>query len=180
MRLIQIIILTLILAAPFSLQSQSRSDSIPATGSVTTSPHTNNYESDEEMNLFLSVFALLAISVMAGVAVITIGLALIVLVAIVALIGAGILSASIGVGLYKKSVQAGVRTAVILLMMLVCAVGGAALSWILSKLFDVQISIKTITLIGAGAGALGGMLAAFSIFWLIRKIFNVLRDKMEK
>lgn len=154
-----------------SLQKQQQDTS------ATVIPYEQQYETDEEMNLFLMSIALVAVAVMAGMILITVALCALVLLTIAALIGAGVFSASVGVGIYKKSILAAVRTAVTLLMALVCAVGGAAILWLLDKLFELPVSEGTAALIGAGAGALGGVFASMSLFWLIKKLLGQIQQR---
>lgn len=149
-------------------------------GHTTLAQNSQPPPDDEEFNLFLAVFGLVAVSVMAGFAIITVMLAALVLFCMASLIGAGMLSASVGVGIYQKSFMAGIRMAGILSLALICGIGGAAAGWLLDKVFEFSASGRVMAMIGGGAGALGGVVGALTIFWLIRKLLGKIHAGVKK
>jgi hypothetical protein len=85
-----------------------------------------------------------------------------------ALVSAGILTSSVIVGLVTGRVSAGWRTFLILSSVIVLTVFGATAGWGIEKLSHTEISISWAILIGAAAGALGGVVAAMGFDWILR------------
>lgn len=127
---------------------------------------------DERMDTFLAVFALMAISIMLGIAAATFVLIMAVLLFLFLLIAGGVVSTSIGVAIYRKSVASGVRTFVFISLGLMGAIGGVGLGWLLWRLFQFNVLGYNNMLLGGITGLLGGLLAAIAIMWLTRKLFN--------
>jgi hypothetical protein len=100
------------------------------------------------------------------------------LIALLALVSAGILSAGILVGLYKRSVAAGFKTLLVLVCSLGGVVAGAGGFWLIHRLFHIHLTTQTSVLLGAAAGLLGGMLLGIVLFGLIRAFLEYCRQKL--
>ncbi|HTF29816.1 MAG TPA: hypothetical protein VK625_13275 [Flavitalea sp.] len=134
-------------------------------------------ETDEEFNLFLSAILFVGMSVMLGIAVITVALAGIVLLCLTALIAGGIISVSIGIGLYQKSVAVGIRTSFYLFCAGIGAIGGSGACWLLDKLFHFSMSGSYTLIVGFIFGSIEGFISAISLVWLIKTLFRKLALK---
>lgn len=142
-----------------------------ATDSITQSLPPAN-QPDEEMDTFLAAFALVAISIMLGIAAATFVVIMAVLLFLFLLIAGGVVSASIGVAIYRKSVASGVRALVFISLAVLGAIGGAGLGWLVWKVFDLDVLGYNNMLLGGVTGLLGGLAGAIAIMWLTRKLFN--------
>ncbi|NMH26750.1 spermidine synthase family protein [Flavobacterium silvaticum] len=134
---------------------------------------------DEEFNLFL--FAILMTGVIMVclcfiVALILIALAIVV---ILGLIGIGALSASVIVGLSQKSLTKGFKTFVIVFSTLTSGVIAAFGFWGINSITH-WWSTKMALLTGLGIGLVGGFAIGFIIAYLIRKLSNFIKLKLEK
>lgn len=119
---------------------------------------------DDEFNVFLMVFALIAVSVMMGSVMIGAFFACLALLIISGLIAMGILSVSVVAGLYKRSLQAGFKTFCILVCSgagVITGIGGVLLA---RYLFEFDISDVSAVLAGATGGLCGGILLGLLIF----------------
>ncbi|RYE07539.1 MAG: hypothetical protein EOP51_33830, partial [Sphingobacteriales bacterium] len=96
-------------------------------------------ESEEGAEPFLAVFGLIAISIMLGIAAATFVIIMAVLLFLFLLIAGGVVSTSIGVAIYRKSVASGVRTLVFMSLGLIGAIGGIGLGWLIWKLFQFNV-----------------------------------------
>lgn len=128
---------------------------------------------DEEMNVFLSVLAIIGMGVMLGVAILTVLIAALAMVCTAALISAGILSASVAVGIYRKSFYSAVKTAVYSVTSVIAGIGGVIASSFLCKILSFNIGLKMSALTGLFAGAVGGLLGAMGIIWVIRTFYQL-------
>ena len=164
---IPFILLILIIHSPLFAQV----DSLQA-----LDPNINAEETDEEFNVFLSVFGLMAIAIMGAMSILTVLLIGLILLFVFFLIAAGVLSISTGVGLYKKSVSAALKTGLYLVSALICAIGGSALAWIIIELFDISVSLNAALITGGIAGALGGVLGALCLIGITQIIFRKFRQ----
>jgi hypothetical protein len=125
------------------------------------------------MGLFLIAFLSVVIgAIVAGSIIVTF-----ILLLLFVLVSAGILSASILVGLYKRSVAVGFKT----LLMLICSLGGivagAGSFWLLNRIMH-YVTPLTATLLGVVSGLVGGLLLGIVLFGLIRSFLEYCRQKL--
>ncbi len=132
----------------------------------------NANESEEGTDTFLAVFALMAGAIMVGIAAATFVIIMAVLLFLFLLIAGGVVSTSIGVAIYRKSVASGVRIFVFMSLGLIGAIGGIGLGWLIWRLFQFNVLGYNNMILGGITGLLGGLLAAIAIMWLTRKLFN--------
>lgn len=131
---------------------------------------------DDEFNVFLSVVGFVGISLMIGIAAAGALVTLLLVGAIAVLAAAGVVSASLAVGLYKRSVKAGFRTAVYILLIGGGIVFGVGALWLGNVLFHQHYTRTTIVLCGAIFGGLGGWLSGWSglqlFSYLLRRLIT--------
>lgn len=165
------LICSILFIQPFDALAQVANSLQSDTTSV-QSEQVNNVQPDEEMDMFLFGIMFAGMCLMLGISILTIVAVLFLLLCVLALIGAGVLSVSVGVGVYRKSLASGVRTAVYVLGALIGCIGGAALSWAVRELFNIRIESETAILVGSVAGIIGGTLGAISIIFITTRIFR--------
>lgn len=162
MKLLLIVILTFLC---FSCIAQTQSGADPQSD-------------DGEFLLFLMMiavgFACIAVgSVLAGTAAMTL-----VLLALFALISAGIVSAGVLVGLYRRSLAAGFKTVVILVCSCVTTIAGAIGFWLINHIFHLYLTNPTSLLIGSLSGLVGGVTLGFILTSIIRLFLDFCRRKL--
>ncbi|HMH23506.1 MAG TPA: hypothetical protein VK563_17090 [Puia sp.] len=153
----------LLLIIPFALSAQH----------VQTPP-----AQDDDFSVFLFAILLAGISIMIGAAIFGSFLAMLLFFCFIGLVSAGILSASIMVGLYKRSLAAGFKT----LLIIVCSIGGAILGMIsfyfVNDFFKLDLKLSTSLVSGAVSGILGGVLLGISLSFIFRTLFAYFRNKL--
>ncbi len=136
-----------------------------------------NGESDE-YNLFLSVLAVAFFSVMIGAAVAGSIAVTALLVTLFLMVSAGILSTGILVGVYKRSLMAGFKTA----LLIACSAagfffGGAGL-YLANRVFHLHLKTSIAFSAGSFGGLIGGLLLAFAASAIIRLLLVYFRRKL--
>lgn len=142
---------------------------------TTTSIHnikSNEHVEDDDFNIFLAVFGIITLSVMAGIAILTVVVAGGALICVGALIAVGALSVSVGVGIYRRSYTSGIKTAVYIGSAILGCIGGTVLGWFTKKLFQIHVSNTNALLTGAAAGVIGGCIGAACLIWLTRILYK--------
>jgi len=94
------------------------------------------------------------------------------------MVSAGVVSAAVFTGLYKKSVAAGFKT----LCVLVCALGGIVAGGfsfgVINHYFHLHLIPHNAVLLGAAGGLLGGLLLGIILYWIIRALIEMFRQKL--
>ena len=152
-------------------------DTAKSSDSTLNNSNTASAEDDDEFNVFLLTFASLFFAAMFGAAVIGAFAATLFLLIIFLFVSAGILSASVIVGIYKRSVQSGFKTLIFILSSLTGIVIGSVGLFLANKLFELNYSNGLCLTIGAIAGFVGGILISFAIIKIIQKIITAFRKK---
>lgn len=133
---------------------------------------------DSEFNLFLLALTIAFFSIVIGAIISGSILVTLVLLLIMALVSAGILSAGILVGFYRKSLEAGFRT----VLLIICSLSGILLGTICFMLintsFKIHLTPSTAALAGACSGLLGGFLLGYALAGIIRIFLNYCRQKL--
>jgi hypothetical protein len=133
---------------------------------------------DEEFNLFLLTLLILGMVFMVVSVVIAVALAVISLLVIFGFVAIGALSASVIVGINKKSFTTGFRTFVIIFSTLSMGLLGTGALWLLNRIFYwFTQSIALIT--GLCLGLISGFAAGLLIAFLIKKISTALKLRIE-
>lgn len=147
-------------------------DTLRADTGTTIVNSTNNYEEDDDFNVFLMIVGFVGVCVMMGIALLTVLLVGGALICVGALIAVGALSVSIGVGIYRRSYVAGIKTAVYIGSAALGFAAGAVLGWLVKKVFHLHTSVTTAVFTGAGAGIVGGCIGAACVIWIVRKLYR--------
>jgi hypothetical protein len=142
------------------------------TTATTIINNNNNYQYDDDFDMILMIVGFVGVSVMAGIAIITVFIVGGALICVGALIAVGALSVSVGVGIYNRSFSSGVKTAAYICSSILGVAGGSILGWFVRKLFRAHVNNTTALLTGATAGLLGGIIGAACLIWLIRRLFK--------
>lgn len=133
---------------------------------------------DSEFNLFLLVLAIAFFSVVIGAILAGSILVTLFLLSVLGLVSAGILSAGILVGFYRRSLEAGFRT----VLLIVCSLSGILLGTIcfilINTVFKIHLTSSTAALTGACSGLLGGFLSGLVLAGIIRIFMNYCRQKL--
>jgi hypothetical protein len=121
---------------------------------------------------------LILAGIIAGAAIVGSMAAALLLLALFLLASAGILSAGVMIGFYRRSATAGFRT----VLYLACMFGGVILAmgtfFLTNHFFHLLFGHKTILFMGAGGGLLGGLLLGFVVFQLIKLLFRCFRERL--
>ncbi len=133
---------------------------------------------DDDFNLFLLALLIAFVSVVVG-AVLAGSIAVMgLLLALFALISAGIASLGILVGLYRRSLGAGFKTVLYMGCSLAGTLAGAPVFWLINRFFHLHLTSRTAVLTGACSGLLGGLLLGMMLFILIRVFLEYCRQKL--
>lgn len=132
------------------------------------------YAADDDMPFMIIVAAMLLGVAAAGACV-----ALVTAVLAAILITTGIISASLLVGIYTKSIKAGFKTLVIISS----AIGGAMIGgiglFLIVKFFHLHITSQTAVVTGSLSGLGGGILTGFIIYRVIVYTLEYARKKLK-
>lgn len=134
----------------------------------------------EPDDAFLLYFGIILLSLMAGIALIGVGLSVAILFLIAVMTGAGILSISIYAGMIRKSGAAGVKTALYLVCALLGAIAGSTTCWIVTHVFHLSIQPNIAFFTGMGCGIIGGVLWAYLFIRICRKCSTYLKGVLLK
>ena len=110
------------------------------------------------------VFLLIFLGIAVGAAVVGSMIASVILVGLFLLASAGVLSAGVLMGVYRKSVTAGFRTVVLLVSALGGIIIGSAGFYLINRFFHLHYQPKMVVMAGAGSGLLGGLLIGLAVF----------------
>lgn len=133
---------------------------------------------DDGFDPALTVVFLVLVGIVCGAALIGAVICGIVLGGLFVLATAGILSAGVLVGLYRRSVTAGFRTAFLLAFSLGGILVGAGGFYVVNRYFHLHFTTRTVLLAGAGGGLLGGLLLGLIVFALIRALLKTLKQRL--
>lgn len=132
----------------------------------------------DEWNPGLFFFLLIFAGIIGGAAVVGSMTAVLLLLALFLMASAGILSAGVLVGFYRRSVTAGFRT----IVYLACTLGGIAFGvgvlLLANHFLHWYLGYKNILLIGTGGGLLGGFLLGFVVIGLVKVVLRYLKDRL--
>ena len=154
----------------FQLANTIQKDS--SNNSITTE---EKIESDEPMQLFLLVILLVVLFVALGIG---ITLTILTLSIIFGLAVFGILSTSIIVGIYKKSLEKGFKTLIILSSTIFGILLSLVLFWFQNKIQH-WWSMQTALISGFIFGALSGFIVGKSIVYIIKRMSGYFKMKLK-
>jgi hypothetical protein len=133
---------------------------------------------DDEFNLFLFTLVFVFISGVAGAAIIGAMAAALLLFFIFSLISLGAISTSIGIGLYKRSYEAGFKTFFVIVFGISCGMVGAIGLPMVNMIFNMPVTAPVAVLIGSITGILGGYIMAVSTFRLFQMFIRFLYKRL--
>lgn len=127
---------------------------------------------------FALILAIALFSLAAGCAIIGTLAAIIALVVIGGFISAGILSTSILVGLYRKSATAAFRTLTITTSIFAGIITGVVGLFLVNRFFHLHLARVTWALTGILGGAIGGLLLAFSVLFILKVFIHYFKKRL--
>jgi hypothetical protein len=134
---------------------------------------------DDEFKLFLFTLAFVFIAGVIGAAIVGGMAAALVLFFIFSLISLGAISTSVGVGLYKRSYEAGFKTFLIIVFSISCGIIGGIGLFLLNFMIHMPIANVIVVLIGIAGGILGGYILAVSTFRLFQAFVKLLSRRLK-
>lgn len=134
---------------------------------------------DDEFNLFLFTLAFVFISGVIGAAIIGALAAVLLLFFIFGLIGLGAISTAIGIGIYKRSYEAGFKTFLVIIFAISCGIVGGVGFLIANTILNMPVDNFTAISIGIAGGILGGYVIAVSTFRLFQTFIKFLSKRFE-
>lgn len=174
----------LILTFTPSISNNQTIDSTQVTAisaDTTTQNQTDNFheEIENDFSPGLAMFALFGIGFMFICIEASIVLTVIGVLILFGLIGAGILSASVLIGLYNKSFKKGFKTLIISVTTIGGLFIGATGFWLLNKIVH-WFTTQTALTIGSIGGLLTGFLLGLLMFYMLQKLTTFLKDKLKQ
>ena len=133
---------------------------------------------DDEFNIFLLAITIAFFSMVIGGALIGAFAATLLLLSLFALVSAGILSAGILTGLYRRSIAAGFKTILVIICSLSGIIGGTICFWLINRIFNIHLISSTAALVGAFGGLLCGLLLGYLLAGILRIFMNYCRQKL--
>ncbi len=174
------LVTVLLLTFSTSLAFSQTTDRIQVTADTLRQNQTENFheEIENDFSPGLGLFALFAFGFMficigAGIVLTIIGLLI-----LFGLIGAGILSASVLIGLYNKSFEKGFKTFIVSAITLGGLFIGATGLWLLNKIVHWFTTQAALT-IGSVGGLLTGLLLGLLMFYVLQKLTAFWKDKLK-
>ncbi|CAN5798180.1 hypothetical protein BH10BAC2_BH10BAC2_30570 [soil metagenome] len=134
---------------------------------------------DDEFNIFLLVFAIGVIGAIMGAAIIGAFAAVLFLLLLFVFVAMGIVSASVIIGLYKKSFESGFKSFIMILSAITGVILGAGAFWSINKIFRLEISDGTTFITGSCGGLVAGFIISYASLKLIRVLIFIFKGKME-
>jgi hypothetical protein len=134
---------------------------------------------DEEFNLFLFTILILGMIFICVSIIISAMIAIICLVIIFGLIGIGALSASVLIGINKKSFTTGFRIFIILFCTFSVGVLGVLCFYILNRIFE-WWTTSTAIISGLCFGFISGFAAGILIAYIIKRVSTFLKNKLDR
>jgi hypothetical protein len=133
---------------------------------------------DDEFNIFLVVITIAFFSMVIGGALIGAIAVIVLLLSLFALVSAGILSAGLLVGLYRRSIAASFKTVLVIICSGSGIIGGTICFWLINRIFNIHLTPPTAALVGAFGGLLCGLLLGFLLSGILRIFMNYCRQKL--
>jgi hypothetical protein len=133
---------------------------------------------DDEFNAVLLVVGIAFVCIVIGATLAGAAAATLLLLLLFALVSAGIISAGVLTGLYRKSLAAGFTTVLVLISSFTTMVGGAICFWLINRIFHIDLTSSTALLLGAFSGLIGGLLLGYVLAGIIRLFINYCRQKL--
>ena len=140
---------------------------------------TASSNADDEFNVFLLAVAIAFVCIVFGATLIGSMVATMAMLALFGMVVAGILSAAVLVGLYRKSVGAGFKAVIAITGCLSGILIGEIAFFFINRGFQLHLSGVSVLLIGGFSGLMGGLLLGLVLFTLIRLFLDYCRQKLK-
>lgn len=134
--------------------------------------HTDDDFSTALFLIVVSGIGFILLSVGAGIA-----LTVIAFLILSGLIGAGLVSTSVMIGLYTKSFEKGFKTFIVSAITICGIFSGTIGFWLFNKIVH-WFSTSTSLIIGSVVGLKSGLLLGFTLFYVIQKLTSFLKSKL--
>jgi hypothetical protein len=134
---------------------------------------------DEEFNMFLFTILILGMIFICVSIIIAVITAIICLLIIFGLIAAGALSASVLIGINKKSFTSGFRIFAILFSTFSLGVFGVLCFYILNRIFE-WWTTSTAIILGLCCGLISGFVTGILIAYIIKRVSTFLKNKLDR
>lgn len=92
---------------------------------------------------------------------------------------AGVVSASLLVGLYRRSLQASFKTLVLIAASLLGVVFGLIIFWLIDVFFHLKLQGYQVLLGGAGGGLVGGFVLGLITYRMMRSVLKIAVSKLK-
>jgi len=148
------------------------------TATLMTAGSVQQDEPDDEFNIFLIVLAIGFCGAALGAVMVGAFAAFLLLSTAVLLTVAGIMSASLLAGLYKRSLKAGFRSFILISTSVLGSALGLMVLWLINYFFHLALSEYQLLWAGAGGGIIGGFLLGCIIFKMIKSILYIALYKL--
>jgi hypothetical protein len=137
-----------------------------------------NYKPDDEFDIFLLAVGIAFVCIVIGATLVGSLVATLAMLALFGLVTAGVLSAGVLLGLYRKSISAGFKTVIGITGCLSGILIGEIAFFLINRIFHLHLSGVAVLLIGGFSGLVGGLLLGLVLFLLIRLFLNYCRAKL--
>lgn len=134
---------------------------------------------DEEFNMFLFTILVIGLIFIGASILIAVIIAIICLLIVFGLIAAGALSASVLIGINKKSFTTGFRIFAILFSTFSMGVLGVICFWILNRIFE-WWTTSTALVSGLCFGLISGFVTGILIAYIIKRMSSYLKNKLDR
>jgi hypothetical protein len=145
---------------------------------ATMSPSKTTTNNDDDFSVFLIAYAIGFVSVIAAASLVGTIIFALVLLALFGLISAGIISTGLLVGIRKRSIAAGFKTAFVIFTSLVGTLAGSMALWLVNHFFHLHWQPVNAALIGALAGLVGGLLLGIILISFLRFFLEYCQRKL--
>jgi len=148
------------------------------TDTAAISPAKAASNNDDDFSVFLIAYAIGFVAVIAAASIVGTILFTLVFLTLFLLISAGIVSTGLLVGIRKRSLAAGFKTAFVIFTSLVGILAGSMGLWLVNHFIHLQWQAANAALVGALAGLLGGLLLGFILMAFLRLFLEYCQRKL--
>ena len=137
----------------------------------------NGNTGDEGMDIFLLTILIIGMSIMIGVGIVSSLLVLIAIAFLFALLAFGILSTSVAIGLYNRSLSSGFKSFIVISLGIGSGIIGTLGSLLIIEVFDLSYDSSVLASIGFFSGSIAGLILALASIKSIRFALKYVKEK---
>ncbi|HEV7334179.1 MAG TPA: hypothetical protein VGN63_24310 [Flavisolibacter sp.] len=134
---------------------------------------------DEGMDIFLLIIGSIFICAMIGASIVGAFLAALVILLFFSLSALGMLSASLAIGLYKRSFSAGFKSLFLIFFGITSAVLGTGGLLLFNMFIPLHLSGNYLAFIGFSGGLAGGLLLGRILFYIVKELIATLAKRLK-